>query len=942
MLSAIFWMSAVARLAASVWAFRAWYRLRDWRVGVFAGMAVLDLALQFRPGRAAWDPTPSRAIVLVIVTGTLILAIHVVTRLIELERSSAALAEQREEDFRLLYESAADAILVATPDRRYAHANARGLELLGYTLQELQARRIDDVIEESGAPEYRERLSQLREGERMESTRRLRRKDGSLISVEIAGRRLADGRLMAVVRDISRRKAAEEALEAKDRTLSQLVSSYPGVIYHGTLNGTWEMDYVTDGCVELTGYTAEELQYNGVPALVGIVHPDDRGWLLQKCEAAIAARLSCRNEYRIIAKGGEVRWVSEQAEGAFDASGVLVSVSGYVSDITERKRAEAAVRRSERAMALAQRVALLGSWRWDAARDELLGSAELNRIHGFAPDRGLPSPPEYLSLVHPDDRSVVAESLSVVGRGEQGPDIHFRIVRADGVERHLHSSYVIERDAGGRLLGAHGVVQDVTEQWRTLEALRASEEHYRLLFEHAGEAVTVIDRDRRVHAVNARMLEWIGRPKERVIGRRVVDNLGPDDAAVALAQLDMVFSTGTPLETEATLDLPGGRRHLRRQVRPVIVGGEVRYAITLETDTTDRRALETALQESADRARRLLATTQDGFVLADDRGIIVEVNAAYAAMTGYTAEELVGREIRSLEGELGEAEVEARIAEMVRAGGARFTTHHRRKDGRLLPLQVSTTILQQQDGPLVAAFVRDISEERAREELLESSRRQLRALAAKLEAVREEERTGVAREIHDELGQGLTGLKLDVAWIRDQLPARQRAARERAGATLQEVDRLIDSVRALAARLRPAILDDLGLVPAIEWQAGRLFARAAISVTTDLDLPGSVDPDVATTIFRTFQEAATNVVRHAQATQVAVTLREAGDVIELRVTDDGVGYTGPSAADEGHLGLMGMRERANAAGGTFEIVTRPAGGTEVTIRVPRSPRRDPT
>lgn len=940
MLSAIFWMSAVARLAASVWAFRAWYRLRDWRVGVFAGMAVLDLALQFRPGRAAWDPTPSRAIVLIIVTGTLILAIHVVTKLIVLERASAALAEKRGQDFQLLYESAADAILVATPDRRYVHANARGLELLGFTLEELQARRIDDVIEEADVPAYRDRLSKLREGERMESTRRLRRKDGLLIPVEIAGRRLADGRLMAVVRDISRRRAAEEALEAKDRTLSQLVSSYPGVIYHGKLDGTWEMDYVTDGCVELTGYTPEELQFNGVPALVGIVHPDDRGWLLRNCEAAIAARLSCRNEYRIIAKGGEVRWVSEQAEGAYDASGALVSVSGYVSDITERKRSEAAVRRSERSMALAQQVALLGSWRWDAAGGELLGSAELHRIHGLAPERGLPSPPEYLALVHPDDRAVVAESLAGVGRGEQGPDTHFRITGADGVERHLHSSYVIERDAGGRLLGALGVVQDVTEQWRTLEALRASEEHYRLLFEHAGEAVTVIDRDRRVHAVNARMLEWIGQPKERIVGRRVVDNLAPDDAAVALAQLDMVFSTGTPLETEATLDLPGGRRHLRRQVRPVVMGDEVRYAIALETDITERRALETALEESADRARRLLSTTQDGFILADDRGVIVEVNAAYAAMTGYSAQELVGREIRSIEGELTAAEVEARIAQMVRDGGARFTTHHRRKDGVRLPLQVSTTILQQEGGSLVAAFVRDISEERAKQELLEGSRRQLRALAARLEAIREEERTEVAREIHDELGQGLTGLKLDVAWIRDQLPARQGAARERAGATLAEVDHLIDTVRALAARLRPAILDDLGLVPAIEWQAGRIFARAGVSATTELDLPGAVDPNLATAIFRTFQEAATNVVRHAQATHVAVKLREVGEVIELRVTDDGVGYPGPSPANEGHLGLVGMRERAQAAGGTFEIAARPEGGTAVTLRVPRAPRMD--
>ena len=203
--------------------------------------------------------------------------------------------------------------------------------------------------------------------------------------------------------------------------------------------------------------------------------------------------------------------------------------------------------------------------------------------------------------------------------------------------------------------------------------------------------------------------------------------------------------------------------------------------------------------------------------------------------------------------------------------------------------------------------------------------------------MREEERTSRAREIHDELGQGLTSLKLDLAVAARPAPRRgARGARSRhchAG----EIDHLIDAVRALAARLRPAILDDLGLVPAVEWQAAKLFERAEIPWRGRLELTGRVSPESATTIFRIFQEAATNVVRHANATQVEVTLQEVGSEIELRVADDGSGYGGAAAERQGHLGLVGMRERASSAGGTFEIRARPTGGTEVVARIPRDP-----
>lgn len=908
-------------------------------MGLVTALAVIDLALQFRPGRVSFNPTPFNALVLVIVTTALVLTIYVVERLIVLERESAELARRRGQDFELLYEQASDGIFVTTPELRFLHGSARGLAMIGYSLDELRTRTLDDITAPDEREAMRARVAGSAPGGSLASRRRLVRKDGSSLSVEVGATRMADGRWVAIVRDVTARVAAETELAAKEAMLAQLVSSYPGVIYHGRRDDRWVMDYVTDGCVALTGYEAGELQFDGVPALVGIVHPDDRDWLVENCARAIAQRLPCRNEYRIVTKDRTVRWVLEQAEGTYDAQGALVGVAGYLSDISARKESEAQVRRSERSLALAQRTAQLGSWRWDAPGGTLEGSDELFRIHGLAPGGPLPESEQYLALVHEEDRTALRESLAGICEGIQGPDLHFRVRRPDGAVRHLHAAYVIDRGEADELTGAHGVVQDVTEHWRAQEALRESEANYRLLFEHAGEAVIVVDRERRVHLANARVVELLDRPLERIRGRHVRECLTAGDADVALAQLDEVFATGVPVEAEVTLDFPAGRRLLRRTIRPVGVNGGTRFAIVFENDITDQRALQSALEASARRARQLLETTQEGFILADDRGVIVEVNAAYAAMVGYAAAELVGRSITSMEAELDEAAVAARIATMLREGGARFVTHHRRKDGTRVVLQVSAAVLTQDEGALVAAFVRDITEERTREAQLESSRQQLRALAARLEAVREEERTNVAREIHDELGQGLTSLKLDLAWLRDQLPATKRAARARGAATLDEVDRMIDAVRALAARLRPAILDDLGLVPAVEWQAARILERAGLSWQGTFELSGGVSPEQATTLFRIFQEAVTNVVRHAHATHVDVSLRGSDDVVELRVADDGRGFEGdPDAPDahEGHLGLLGMRERASGAGGSFEIRARAGGGTEVIARIPRA------
>jgi signal transduction histidine kinase len=221
------------------------------------------------------------------------------------------------------------------------------------------------------------------------------------------------------------------------------------------------------------------------------------------------------------------------------------------------------------------------------------------------------------------------------------------------------------------------------------------------------------------------------------------------------------------------------------------------------------------------------------------------------------------------------------------------------------------------------------------------SRRQLRALAARLEAVREEEKSRIARDLHDELGQLLTGLQMDLRWVERRLgdlsdgPA-VNALIDRVVGAAELADQTTAAVQRIASELRPGALDRLGLVPALRQEARRFQERTGLACRAELDeaLPEPA-PEAATALYRICQEAMTNVSRHAQASQVVVRLAGEGGEVVLRVEDDGRGLT---AADHGPaaLGLLGMQERASRLGGRVEFTDREGRGTVVTARLPRA------
>ena len=228
------------------------------------------------------------------------------------------------------------------------------------------------------------------------------------------------------------------------------------------------------------------------------------------------------------------------------------------------------------------------------------------------------------------------------------------------------------------------------------------------------------------------------------------------------------------------------------------------------------------------------------------------------------------------------------------------------------------------------------SAHRRAEEQLRESHEQLRALSVYLQSVREEERTRIAREVHDGLGQALTGCKLDLSWIASRLPKEQKELVEKTRALSGHIDSTIQMVRRIATELRPGILDHLGLAAALEWQANEFQTRTGIQceVHASLNEP-DLPPDLNTTFFRIFQETLTNIIRHAGATRVVVELKEKDGSVVLEVRDNGRGISRAEITKAKSMGLLGMRERAALLGGEFKIGRAAKGeGTRVTISIP--------
>jgi PAS domain S-box-containing protein len=383
-----------------------------------------------------------------------------------------------------------------------------------------------------------------------------------------------------------------------------------------------------------------------------------------------------------------------------------------------------------------------------------------------------------------------------------------------------------------------------------------------------------------------------------------------------------------------------------------------------------RQSAEKALRESEERYRRLYHHTPAMLHSIDINGRIVSVSDYWSEVMGYPREEVIGRRLTSFFSEESRRHAEEEVfPEFFRAGFIKDVAYQFvKKGGRTIDVLLSAIADRDRQDNIIRtlAVSMDVTERKraeealklAKEELsryskdlerqvqsrtreihsnitaLKKTQDQLRRLSASIMASQEKERSAIARELHDELGQVLTALRMDAVWIQERLKGTDAKASERALTMCQLIDKNIEDVRGMVFRLRPGVLDDLGLVDALDWYTTDFERRTEITCVFEHDNVPPLSETVTTAAYRITQEAITNVARHASASRVEVVLRAQNSTLTLAVVDDGHGFNLLELSDSEGLGVAGMRERASLVGGTLDVYSQLEKGTQVYFTVP--------
>ncbi|MEP7083304.1 MAG: PAS domain-containing sensor histidine kinase [Betaproteobacteria bacterium] len=467
------------------------------------------------------------------------------------------------------------------------------------------------------------------------------------------------------------------------------------------------------------------------------------------------------------------------------------------------------------------------------------------------------------------------------------------------------------------------------------------------IVESAMDAIITIDEQQRIVQFNAaaeRVFLW---PRAAVIGQGL-DVLIPERFRERHKEhIERFGSTAvTSRGMGARTVLYGMRANgeefpIEASISQLVESGKKLFTVILR-DVSQRMRDESALARSEARLRAILDSAMDAIITVDERQHIVLFNTAAEVVFRCPRDEAIGASLSWCIPNRFRAAHAAHIRKFGvdqdasrRMGAARLVMGLRR-DGEEFPIEASISYTSEEERRFYTVILRDVTARVKSDEALRRSQEEIQSLALAANQAREEEKRRIARELHDELGQSLTALKMDVGALRQSLGGADETITRKLDSMQQLLDSTVAAARRISSDLRPMMLDDLGLTAAADWLVQNFTSHTGVpcelvfSADADLDL---ADPH-GTAIFRVLQESLTNVARHAAATQVEVTLERTGNQVILSVRDNGSGIAPGSMNKQGSFGLTGQRERAYLLGGNLRIDSAPGEGTLVEFRIP--------
>lgn len=869
-----------------------------------------------------------------------------------------------EKKYRTLIEQATDGIFVADQEGRFQVVNESCSRLSGYTIEELLNMNFRELTDKEDVKNNPFHFDELRKGKNVITERLMRNKTGKTINIEINARLLDNDRLLVFIRDITERKMAGERILKEKELSDSVINNMPGVFYLYDKSGKflrWNKNFEA-----LTGYTSKE---------ISSMHPldfydTDEKQRIKERIAAVFAGKTPDIEVFVFTKGKKkipvfINSVCVQYE---DRPCIL----GMGIDITEKKNTEEKLKQNLEQLKTLSRLSEAVSQAknpediYELAISSLKQTIKVDRasvllfnengIMQFVASSGLSDKYKKAASGHspwtPDEKDPAPLFISNVSNDPSLAQL-LPVIKREGICALGFIPLVYQ----GRLLGkfmlyfntehhftdeeihlAKTIAKDVAfaiGEKKSEIILRESENRMRTILDTNPECIKLLSPRCELNDINRAGLEMIEADSlEQVKGLSLLSVVTDSHKKPVENLIREAFEDRSGCLEFEMKTLKGKSRWCEVSVVPFRdAAGKIINALGVTRDISEKKKAEFELILNEKKYRTLVEQAVDAIALYDLSGKVLDVNTGSANLLGYTKEELIGISLKEI---LTEEEFRDNSVWFYMLQQGKSTVKQRkmkRKDGSVVHTEVRSQQLP--DGRFLSV-IRDLTERIVAKEELEASYKAVRKLTSHLQNIREEERKHIAREIHDELGQQLTVLKMDISWLSKKIsPDADTSIKQKIKELLAMLDGTVKTVRRISSELRPSLLDDLGLVAAMEWQLGEFEKRSGIKTSfTEPDKEIQLADHIKTGLFRIFQESLTNVARHADAQKVKVSFQSAGNDFILRIADDGKGFDKHKVADKKTLGILGMKERTSMIGGTYNIISSPEKGTTVVVTIP--------
>jgi PAS domain S-box-containing protein len=605
------------------------------------------------------------------------------------------------------------------------------------------------------------------------------------------------------------------------------------------------------------------------------------------------------------------------------------TVMAILRDVTERNEAEKALRNSEIRFRTLTGNAPVGIFETDTEGATTYVNQKMMEYTGFSFDELLQT--NWLECIHPDDRAALINGWSHNLEEKEESSQQYRIIAKDGSIRWVQGKAIPVYDKNGQFNGYLGTVTDITKEKKAVLALADSEEKYRTLVEQASDAIYIVDDSGMIVTVNPSACRLSGYTEQEMLKMNILDFVFAQDIQINPFHFDEL-KQGKTVIVERRFKIKDSKVVDVECLANMLSDGRI---LVFARDITERIKIRNEILKEKNFSDSIINSLPGVFYLYDDKGRFIRWNKNFEHVSGYSAEQVSNMHPLDFFDEPEKELLRQKVEEVFLKGmadvEAPFFTHDKRK----IPYYFNGWRVIFENKTCLIGVGIDITEKRKAEELLLQSYDDIRRLASHLTHIREDERKRIGREIHDELGQQLTAIKMDMAWIDKRIADENELIRKKIKNVITLLDGGNKSVRRILTELSPGINDNHGLLEALA-RLNRQFEDTTGIPVEFISTENTVElsQDIANCIFRVYQESLTNIMRYAGAGKVAGSITIEGGIITVTISDDGKGFDTGSIPAKTSFGILGMKERVLSLNGKFDLKSAKGKGTVVTIMVP--------